>query len=280
VWERALDGRTLQFRLIGINNQNFLMEDLETGSWWQQVSGAAVSGPLTGRRLTPVLHDEVTFGLWRAEHPATRVLGLDAEASQIKDTWEATTATARVVTPVRADDPLPPRTLVLGVVIDGEARAYPRETLRGSRVILDELHGVPIALLEAEDKHSVRVFSRRLDGATVDLLYKVDSTPARFIDEHRVGVRLHRTRRVGPAERPAARPGAAPLRLLVRLARVPPRHVHLRALAAPRRHALSRGRRRAAGSYPDSRSRKNVETMRSHSSGCSSAMPCPASAKT
>jgi Protein of unknown function (DUF3179) len=184
VWERALDGRTLQFRLIGINNQNFLMEDLETGSWWQQVSGAAVSGPLTGRRLTPVLHDEVTFGLWRAEHPATRVLGLDAEASQIKDTWEATTATARVVTPVRADDPLPPRTLVLGVVIDGEARAYPRETLRGSRVILDELHGVPIALLEAEDKHSVRVFSRRLDGATVDLLYKVDSTPARFIDEH------------------------------------------------------------------------------------------------
>lgn len=83
MWERALDGRTLRFRLIGINNQNFLMEDLETGSWWQQVTGRAISGPLAGRALTPMLHDEVTFGLWRAEHPETRVLGLDAQASQI-----------------------------------------------------------------------------------------------------------------------------------------------------------------------------------------------------
>ena len=52
MWERALDGRTLRFRLIGINNQNFLMEDLDTGSWWQQVTGVAVSGPLAGKRLT------------------------------------------------------------------------------------------------------------------------------------------------------------------------------------------------------------------------------------
>ena len=76
MWGRGIDGRTLQFRLIGINNQNFLMEDVETGSWWQQISGEAISGPLAGRRLTPVLHDEVTFGLWRADHPATRVLAL------------------------------------------------------------------------------------------------------------------------------------------------------------------------------------------------------------
>ncbi len=184
MWERALDGRTLQFRLIGINNQNFLMEDLETGSWWQQVSGLAVSGPLAGRRLTPVLHDEATFGLWRSEHPATRVLGLDAQASQIEDTWEESTAKARVVTPVSADDPLPPRTLVIGVAIEGDARAYPRDALKASGVLLDDLHGTPIAILEADDKHSVRAFSRLVEGRTVDLLRKVDAAPARYIDEH------------------------------------------------------------------------------------------------
>ena len=73
-----MDGRTLTFRLIGINNQNFLMEDRETGSWWQQITGRAILGPLKGRQLTPVLHDEVTFGLWRREHPHGRVLALDA----------------------------------------------------------------------------------------------------------------------------------------------------------------------------------------------------------
>ncbi len=182
MWERTLDGRTLQFRLIGINNQNFLMEDLETGSWWQQVTGRAVSGPLTGRALTPVLHDEVTFGLWRAEHPETRVLGLDAQASQIEATWEESTAKARVVTPVSAGDPLPPRTLVIGVAVDGAARAYTREALSASGVILDDLAGTPLAILEADDTHSVRVFSRRLADRTVDLVRKVDASPARYID--------------------------------------------------------------------------------------------------
>ena len=87
------------------------------------------------------------------------------------------------MTPVRGDDPLPPRTLVIGVAIDGAARAYPRETLADSPVILDDLGSTPIAIVEADDKHSVRVFSRRVDEQTVDLLRKVDASPVRFIDE-------------------------------------------------------------------------------------------------
>jgi hypothetical protein len=184
VWERVVDGRTLRFRLVGINNQNFLMEDLETGSWWQQVTGAAISGPLKGRRLTQAMHDEVTFALWRGEHPETSVLALDERGSRIDSTWETRTARAPVVTPIRTGDALEPRTLVIGVERDREARAYPRDVLRTTHVILDELGGTPIAVLEADDGHSVRVFSRAVDGQTVDLLHKVGSAPARFIDEH------------------------------------------------------------------------------------------------
>lgn len=183
MWERTLDGRTLTFRLIGINNQNFLMEDLETGSWWQQVTGEAITGPLAGRRLAQALHDEVTFGLWRDEHPATLVLGLDDRGSRIAEAWEAGVAKAPVVTPARDGDPLAPRALVVGVTVGTEARAYPRDLLATTRAILDELGGVPIAILEAGDGHSVRVFSRVLDGATVSLLHKVGSSPVRYIDE-------------------------------------------------------------------------------------------------
>jgi hypothetical protein len=32
VWTRQVDGITLTFRLAGINNQNFIMRDEETGS--------------------------------------------------------------------------------------------------------------------------------------------------------------------------------------------------------------------------------------------------------
>jgi len=57
VWEATVEGRTLHFHLAGINNQNFIMRDEETGSWWQQVTGEAIFGPLKGRRLKLVLRN-------------------------------------------------------------------------------------------------------------------------------------------------------------------------------------------------------------------------------
>ena len=64
----------LTFHLAGINNQNFLMRDEETGTYWQQISGLAISGPLKGRQLTLVHSDELTFATWRAEEPQGTVL--------------------------------------------------------------------------------------------------------------------------------------------------------------------------------------------------------------
>ena len=42
------------------------MRDEETGSWWQQVTGEAIYGPLKGQKLQPFFHDELTFALWKA----------------------------------------------------------------------------------------------------------------------------------------------------------------------------------------------------------------------
>jgi hypothetical protein len=74
VWRRDVDGLTLTFHLAGINNQNFLMRDEETGTYWQQISGAAISGPLAGKHLTLVSSDELTFRMWKAEEPQGTVL--------------------------------------------------------------------------------------------------------------------------------------------------------------------------------------------------------------
>ena len=51
MWKSTLDGVTFHFRLAAINNQNFIMSDEETGSWWQQVTGCAILGPHSGRCL-------------------------------------------------------------------------------------------------------------------------------------------------------------------------------------------------------------------------------------
>ena len=62
-----MKGLVLTLHLAGINNQNFLMRDEQTGSFWQQITGRAISGPLAGTSLRLVPSDELTFALWKSE---------------------------------------------------------------------------------------------------------------------------------------------------------------------------------------------------------------------
>ncbi len=74
MWTRDAAGLRLTFHLAGINNQNFIMRDEETGTYWQQITGLAISGPLKGQRLTLVLSDELNFATWKSEQPQGTVL--------------------------------------------------------------------------------------------------------------------------------------------------------------------------------------------------------------
>ncbi len=184
MWRAEIDGRKLDFHLTGINNQNFLMHDEQTGSWWQQVTGEAIHGPLRGRRLELVFHDEVSFGLWRRENPRGRVLQPQQGVPwrEFSQDWEVETAKLPVVTPVRTGDPLPPRELVVGIRMGEAAKAYPFAALQRQSPIVDALGGVPIVLVVGEDGRSVRAFERRVDGRELNLFAKPGAPPLRLVD--------------------------------------------------------------------------------------------------
>jgi hypothetical protein len=184
VWETTVDGGPLKFRLAGINNQNFIMRDEETGSWWQQVTGEAIQGPLKGRRLTQVFSDELSFATWKRERPGGRVLKPDARVAQRYEDadWEEQYAKLPVVTPANPADPLAPRTLVAGLTVGGASKAYPVDDLRKQRLILDRLGGVHIFLALGEDNKSVRAFERAVDSRTLEFFVKPDASPVQFVD--------------------------------------------------------------------------------------------------
>ncbi len=146
------------------------MRDEEAGTWWQQVSGEAIHGPMQGKRLNAVFCDELTFATWRQEHPEGRVLRPDEKvAAQYEaEDWEAQYEKFRVVTPVDPADKLKPRTLIVGVDIKGTSKAYPVEALQKQQLILDEVGGSPIFVLIGEDQKSARAFERQLDGRTLE----------------------------------------------------------------------------------------------------------------
>jgi hypothetical protein len=179
VWEATIDGRTLHFHLAGINNQNFIMRDEETGSWWQQVSGEAILGPLKGRRLTRVPMDEISFALCKREQPRGRVLRPDPRVAKryASADWEAGIAKLPVATRI-SDKRLDLRELIVGIVVNGRAKAYRMTDVQSQNPIIDSVGGVPIIIVA--DGQSVRAFSRVVDGKAVDLFAKPD-TPS-FVD--------------------------------------------------------------------------------------------------
>src|SRR5438105_15124834 len=156
---------TLTFHLAGINNQNFLMRDEETGSYWQQITGSAISGPLAGRVLKRIPADQLGFALWKREQPAGTVLR-DAPAyasNYVKKDWDVRMAKQPTVLSYRQPG-IAPRELMLGIAESGAARAFPYDALLREKLILDRVGSQPVLLVLAADGRSVRAFRAPSSG--------------------------------------------------------------------------------------------------------------------
>jgi hypothetical protein len=186
VWETTVDGRVLHFHLAGINNQNFIMKDEETGSWWQQVTGEAIFGPLKGKSLKPAFMDELTFATWKREQPQGRVLSPDekiaAKGEYAPADWEDRMLRVPVATQVSAPA-LDKRELVVGITVNNASGAYPVAALQKQNPIIDSLGGTPLVIVLGEDGKSIRAFDRTVDGHEREFFLKPNSAPLRLIDD-------------------------------------------------------------------------------------------------
>ena len=156
------------------------MRDEETGSWWQQVSGEAIQGSLKGQKLTDVALDELSFGIWKRENPDGRVLRPDEKilaANKYESAdWEAEVGQMPVRIGSKLDTTLEPRTLIVGITIDGKSKAYPFSAIEKQSPILDWVGGREIVIMLGADKKSVRAFERKIDGKKLEFFVKPDSS--------------------------------------------------------------------------------------------------------
>jgi hypothetical protein len=146
------------------------MRDEETGSYWQQVTGAAVAGPLKGSHLTLLPQDELSFALWKKEQPSGTVLApLPRYAADYEPaTWED--RIGKMPTVIHGTKgSLADRDTIIGVANGEVAQAYPFTKLTAqSPVLLDVVGDEPVMLVLGPDKKSVRVFSRQVAGRTLE----------------------------------------------------------------------------------------------------------------
>jgi hypothetical protein len=155
----------LTFHLAGINNQNFLMRDEETGTYWQQISGLAVSGKLKGHQLTLVHSDELLFATWKAEEPQGTVL---KDVPQYAAQYEAKDWDVRMKrVPVVIRFPehgMQDRDLMLGIQAFGASRAFLYDQVVKEKLVKDRVGGDPVLLVVGPDDLSVRAFRDHIPG--------------------------------------------------------------------------------------------------------------------
>jgi hypothetical protein len=165
VWGRDIAGLRLTFHLAGINNQNFLMRDDQTGTYWQQISGRAVSGPLRGSQLPFVHSDELTFGTWRSEEPLGTVLQDAApyRAEYAPKDWDVRMQAMPTVIDFR-EHGLKARDLMLGIQAFGASRAFRYDEVLQAKLVQDRVGAEPVLLVVGADGQSVRAFRNRIPG--------------------------------------------------------------------------------------------------------------------
>jgi hypothetical protein len=72
VRRRAREDR-VELGAVGLRDGVFILYDKKTRSWWSQVAGTAVQGPLAGERLVKLASAVTTWAAWRRDHPETSV---------------------------------------------------------------------------------------------------------------------------------------------------------------------------------------------------------------
>lgn len=173
VYDLRVDGNTLTFSLIGAISYNATFRDSITGSWWRQETGEAAKGPLRGRVLEDVAFEQMTLGNWLDKHPDSTVLQYDP-AFVGPYTFTAKLLSYEASKPAWHMVGDPP--LVLGVVIDGAARAYDWSQLKSRGLVNDSVAGTDLLVLTDPEQVTGAVYDRSLDGRSLSFERAEDGT--------------------------------------------------------------------------------------------------------
>src|SRR5262249_41068559 len=77
VYSPFVSGKKEKFRLVGMDHFNAMFEDSTTKSWWRQVNGEAIAGPLKGQALKEIPSEQMRLSAWLRMHPTTLIMQPD-----------------------------------------------------------------------------------------------------------------------------------------------------------------------------------------------------------
>ena len=123
-----------------------VMYDHQTDTLWSQFLSKGVEGPLKDTDLELVPATQTTWEAWRQLHPDTKVLNKTSSVSTDSYVNYYESSRAGIHGQFNPDDRLYVKELVLGVNLDGNAKAYPFSALNREQVVNDTYAGEDVMI--------------------------------------------------------------------------------------------------------------------------------------
>jgi hypothetical protein len=152
VFDPTVDGRAEDFRLVGMDHWNAMLEDGTTRSWWRQANGEALTGARRGQALAELPSRQVRLAAWLRLHPASLVMQADSTMlDRYPKTFDYESGASRKELTGTDTVSWNDKAWVVGITLGGESKAYDWNRLKRERVVNDAVGGTPIVLALAAD---------------------------------------------------------------------------------------------------------------------------------
>lgn len=182
VFSPLINGKNENFRLVGMDHFNAMFEDATTKSWWRQVSGEAVTGPLKGTRLQEIPSRQVRLSSWLASYPSSLILQPDSNfRSDYNDLAKFDEGTIKSGLEKRDSASWKEKSWVLGIKSGVHAKAYDWNELVSKSIIEDSIPGLNLLLLLENDKASFHAFNRNINDLKLHFSKNKDGL---LVDDH------------------------------------------------------------------------------------------------
>ena len=154
VFERRLQGNVYTFGVSGLlRNSDLVMWDHETESLWQQATGEAIVGELTGQSLSLLSSPIVSWKDFKISFPEGEILSQDTGYPRDygRNPYSGyDTSSFPFLFTGELDPRLAALERVIGVTIGGESVAYPFSVLAELGVVNDSVGGKKIVIFYSE----------------------------------------------------------------------------------------------------------------------------------
>ena len=158
-----------------------IMYDHQTQSLWSHILGQGISREHKGRNLDFVPALQTDWQSWRERYPDSVVVDPKLFGRDSYDSYYASRQEGVLGGGLERGDDIYPKEYVIGVRLDGEARAYPFSVLTHEPVVNDELAGVPLAIFYDQETLSGAVFNRAFEDGTL-LTFEPGATSSLAVD--------------------------------------------------------------------------------------------------